>query len=282
MFANSITLLRTLREIFENFWKLLFYKILEFLQKSLKFFPKFEWNFLTLFHFFPSQNRFTVKLENSSNHLRLNSCPDSPSSSQLAVTPAHQTLTELSLNRPLMLNNVKTHWKASSLKEPRLSSKNDHWTWTWPALHVALLEPSLKKSSHQSAQWSQKPVARRRSSWNPSCQSSVWLNWSSLPWPSSPSSELHWSLRKLWSSPSSPSFCRNSCSSRNCCQREVRAKVVHPEVFWMLSTASEPTASLLSPSPTLDTSNTKSKSTLASDRKKIFEFLVWKKQKRTV
>lgn len=232
------------------------------------------------FFYFLCFNRSTAKQENSSNHQRSNWSVVSHSSSLLDVTLAHQTLMEPLSNKPTMLNNVKMLWRTLWPKVPKASSKNDHWTLTWPAQLVALLEPSQKKSNHQFARWSQKPVARRRRSWSHFCQSSVWLNWSSLPWLLLLFSESLWSPRKLWSSPSSPSSCRNSCSSRNCCRR-VREMVPPSVDFWTLSIASVPTANPLdNKSPTQDTSNTKKSltDTLTNERKKIFEALAWKKR----
>lgn len=208
---------------------------------------------------FISPNRSTAKQRASSNHPRLNSSADSHSSSQLAVMDARQMLMELSLRPPMMLSNVRTLWRTLLPRAPRASSKNAHWTWTWPPLPVAWLEPSQRKLNHRSAQWFRKPVARRRRSSRPSSPSSDWLNWRLPLSPSLPSSELPWSPRRLWSSPSSPSSCRNSCSSRNCCRKE-RVRVLKSEDFWMPSIASALTANrLVNNSPTQDTNNTKLK-----------------------
>lgn len=157
----------------------------------------------------------------------------------------------------LMLNNVKVLWKTLSLKAPKTSCKNVHWTWIWLALPVQWLVSSQKRLNHQSAHWSPKPVARRRSCWNHFSQSSVWLNWRLLLWPSLLSSELLSSQRKPSLFQSLPSSCQNSCSSRNSYQR-ARVKVLMLVDFWMLSIASELTASqLVNNSLTHNTRNTK-------------------------
>lgn len=182
---------------------------------------------------------------------------DFPSLNQLDVMLAHQTLMEHSLNKLLMLNNAKMLWRTLLPKVQRASSKNVHWTWIWPQLLVAWLVPFQKKSNHQFAQWSQKPVARRRRSLKPSSQSLAWLNWRLLPSLLLLSSALPWSPRRLWSSQSSLSSCQNSCSSRNCCQRE-RVRELKSVDFWMLSMVSVLTANLLDNKlPIQDTSNTK-------------------------
>lgn len=205
-----------------------------------------------------SPYRSTVRLAQSSKAQRSTSSVDSRSSNKLAVMHALPTLTMSPLNQHAALRTVKMHWRTSSLREPRASSRNAHWTLTWPRLHAASQTPSQRKSSHRSAHWSQKPVARRRRSWSHSSQSSVWSSLSSPHSPSLHFSELHWSPRRLWSSQSSLLSSRNSCSSRNCCRREAnRNMVAHRAVFSTLSTALAPTASLLSPSPMLDTSSTK-------------------------